>query len=100
MTTDNVTLRSANNQSNHRWAWVLTVLVGVGLLALAQALDQPAIRAEDGPERLTSRPRPTLPAVKPIAVGEEIQTGAGQRRRIVLPEGAVLYLNQNTTIKL
>lgn len=100
MAVDNVTSGCTNQYLKHCRAWVLTTLALFGVLALVQALNQPAVSAEAGPERLTSRSRPTPPAVKPLAVGDEIQTGSGQRRRVVLPEGAVLYLNQNTSIKL
>jgi hypothetical protein len=53
-----------------------------------------------GPEQLTPRPRPAGPAVHPAAVGETIQTLAGQRRRITLNDGSVLYLNQNTIVQV
>ena len=33
----------------------------------------------NGAERLTSRPRPALPKVKPIAVGDEVRTAPGER---------------------
>src|SRR6185369_4421400 len=36
----------------------------------------------------------------PLPVGEVTRTGAGQRRRLVLIDGSVLYLNQQTTVKL
>lgn len=49
---------------------------------------------------LTPRPRPTLPATKPTSIGESIQTASGERRRITLLDGSVLYLNQNTKIKV
>src|SRR5262249_42473919 len=75
-------------------------LTALGALALAQAFDRPVAGAEAVPERLTSRPRPSLPVDKPVSVGAEIRTGTGERRRVVLPDGAVLYVNQNTTLKL
>ena len=69
---------------------LLTLLVGTLILAA------PAAAAD----RLTSKPRPTPPAVKPLAVGDEVRTGSGQRRRLTLPDGSVLYVNQSTTLKL
>src|SRR5262249_25929842 len=37
------------------------------------------------------------PAVKRVPVGEELRTGSGQRRRVVLPDGSVVFLNQQTS---
>ncbi len=51
-------------------------------------------------DRLTPRHRSASPAAKPLAIGESIQTQAGQRHRVTLPDGSVLYVNQNTTAKL
>src|SRR5262249_55073429 len=50
--------------------------------------------------RLTARPRPPEPKAQPIAVGATVRTGAGERRRVVLPDGSVLYVNQNSSAKL
>jgi hypothetical protein len=50
--------------------------------------------------RLAARPRPPLPVVKVAAVGETLRTPAGERRRVGLPDGSVLYLNQNTTVSV
>ncbi|MCY2954955.1 MAG: VIT domain-containing protein [Planctomycetota bacterium] len=49
---------------------------------------------------LTPRPRAQSPAAKTVAIGDSFQTKAAERRRIVLPDGSVLYVNQNTTAKL
>src|SRR5262249_93640 len=51
-------------------------------------------------ERLTSRPRPPEREVKALPIGEEIRTATGQRRRAVLPDGSVLFVNQDTKIKV
>ncbi|HEV3025509.1 MAG TPA: VIT domain-containing protein, partial [Pirellulales bacterium] len=48
---------------------------------------------------LTARPRPETPAAKPIEVGATLVTKAGERRRVTLADGSVLYLNQNTAVK-
>jgi hypothetical protein len=69
----------------------LTVLSGLALV--------PA-RAERRPDWLTSRPRPAAPAARPLAVGDEVRTEARQRRRAVLPDGSVLYVNANSTVRL
>ncbi len=71
------------------------------LALLGAFLGLTALRAaEMSPDRLTSRARPAAPKVRPVALRTEIATGAGQRHRVVLPGGAVLYVNQNTTVKL
>lgn len=51
-------------------------------------------------ERLTSKPRPQSPDVKRLTVGEEIRTGTGQKRRAVLPDGSILYVNQQSKLKI
>src|SRR5262249_53553510 len=51
-------------------------------------------------DHLPARPRPPLPVVKVAAVGDTLQTPAGQRRRVALPDGSVLYVNQNTTVSV
>jgi hypothetical protein len=60
----------------------------------------PTVFADGTPGALTSRPRPALPGVKPLEPGAEVRTKAGERRRVVLPDGAVLYVNANTIAKL
>jgi ferric-dicitrate binding protein FerR (iron transport regulator) len=45
---------------------------------------------------LTPRARPPAPKVAPVRVGDWLTTKAGERRRVTLDDGSVLYLNQNT----
>jgi ferric-dicitrate binding protein FerR (iron transport regulator) len=56
----------------------------------------------DGPEseRLVARPRPDAPPVAKLSVGETVETKAGERRRLTLPDGTVVYLNENTKLTL
>jgi Tfp pilus assembly protein PilF len=54
----------------------------------------------DPGERLTSRPRPAAADVKPTAVGEEVRTGATQRRRLRLADGSVVYVNDRAEVKV
>ncbi len=49
---------------------------------------------------LTPRERPAAPAVAKLAVGESLRTAGGERKRVALPDGSVLYLNQKTEVKL
>lgn len=49
---------------------------------------------------LKPRSRPEAPKTEPIKAGESVATRAGEKRRLVLPDGSLLYLNQNTTVEL
>jgi len=63
----------------------------------------PGLPPETAPESLaglTPRPRPAVPPAPVLALGGSIQTKAGERRRLALPDGSVLYVNQDTTVKL
>ncbi len=51
-----------------------------------------------GNRGLTPRPRPAGPPLDAIAVEDSLETAAGQRRRVALPDGSALYLNQNTRV--
>src|SRR5439155_5279780 len=83
--------------------WRIRLRVGiVALISLVvlQVLNGSSARAEGLPDYLTSRPRPAAAAVAPIRVGEEIRTVPGERRRVLLPDGSVVYVNQNSRVKL
>src|SRR5262245_58426797 len=49
---------------------------------------------------LTPRARPEVAVAARLAVGDSLRTKAGERRRVATPDGSVLYVNQNTTIKV
>ncbi|HZY87780.1 MAG TPA: VIT domain-containing protein, partial [Gemmataceae bacterium] len=49
---------------------------------------------------LTPRERPAAPALAKLEVGGTVRTGAGERRRLGLPDGSVLYVDQNTALRL
>jgi ferric-dicitrate binding protein FerR (iron transport regulator)/tetratricopeptide (TPR) repeat protein len=51
-------------------------------------------------QQLTPRPRPPAPAPETVAPGATVRTGAGERRRVTLPDDSVLYLNENTTARV
>src|SRR5260370_12989012 len=51
-------------------------------------------------DKLLPRPLPDAARVQPLAVGAVMHTAAGERRRSTLPDGSVLYVNQNTTLRL
>jgi ferric-dicitrate binding protein FerR (iron transport regulator) len=49
---------------------------------------------------LTPRSLPPAPPVSRLAVGDTVQTRAGERRRLALPDGSILYVHQNTSLRL
>src|SRR5437870_2189729 len=58
-----------------------------------------AADAAPAPERLTSKPCPDAVAAPTLKVGDAIETGSGQRRRVMIEWGAHIYMNENTKIK-
>ena len=73
-------------------ASAVAALLGLALVT-APAADQPG-------ERLTSRPRRPAPAAKAVAIGEEVRTDATQRRRLLLADGSVVYVNAGADVKV
>jgi tetratricopeptide (TPR) repeat protein len=67
---------------------------GADLTGRAETPQRPTDRG------LTPRQRPPAPRAEMLDAGKEIRTQKGQRRRVVLPDGSVAYLNQNTVAKL
>ena len=61
--------------------------------------DVPAVRL---PAELLMkpRPRPVTPEVAVATIGQRLITTAGVKRRAVLPDGSIVYLDQNTTAEL
>src|SRR5208282_2083112 len=49
---------------------------------------------------LSPRPRPESKAARALTVGEEVRTGKGERCRLSLPDRSVLYVNDNSAVKL
>ncbi len=49
---------------------------------------------------LTPREARPDPKAERLSIGETIATQRGQRRRVALPDGSVLFINQNTTARL
>jgi ferric-dicitrate binding protein FerR (iron transport regulator) len=50
--------------------------------------------------RLTPQPLAPLPPVEAAALGTGIQTGPSERRRMSLPDGSILYVNENTSARI
>src|SRR5262245_38934203 len=97
---------------SRRFAWVLPVAAGVAILALAlqflpngkqpEPPDPSASSSAQvsGQEGVTPGERPNAPQAPVVALGQAIRTEAGQRRRVALTDGSVLYLNQQTRVKI
>jgi len=94
-----------------RWTLAAAVLLGIGfgLYRLAPRLgtvpNVPAGGEDLGSpigelDYLTPRRLASGDLRPPLAVGEQRQTGANERQRVALPDGSVVYLNQNTRVRL
>ncbi|HZU35594.1 MAG TPA: VIT domain-containing protein, partial [Gemmataceae bacterium] len=91
-------------------AVVLAIAVLVGLILTVPHLFQHGGTKHSQPQRATSepkRPDATRPAASQVtvkvptaAIGETVRTRAGEHRRVRLHDGSVLYLNQNTVVKI
>ena len=58
-----------------------------------------AVLPEDHGPIAVPQPVSVVVPVKPIVVGATIATRAGERRRVTLADGSVLYLNQKTEVR-
>jgi ferric-dicitrate binding protein FerR (iron transport regulator)/tetratricopeptide (TPR) repeat protein len=52
------------------------------------------------PARLTAAPRPAVGEAETLTPGVTLATRAGERRRVLLSDGSVLFVNQNTRLHL
>jgi hypothetical protein len=50
--------------------------------------------------RYVAQPRPQAAPPERLAVGQTIRTAARERRRVLLPDGSILYLNDQSTVAL
>jgi hypothetical protein len=100
MTPNPLPCQATARAAGRRLACSVTVLAAALGLNFLRSLNEPATSAEARPERLTARSHPTVPATKPLTVGEEVRTRAGERRRLVLTDGSVVYVNENTALRL
>jgi ferric-dicitrate binding protein FerR (iron transport regulator) len=50
--------------------------------------------------RYVAQPRPQAAAPEQLTVGQTIRTAARERRRVLLPDGSILYLNEQSTVAL
>ncbi|MBO0698484.1 MAG: FecR domain-containing protein, partial [Zavarzinella sp.] len=89
-------------------ACAAAVLVGIGLLIFrgphSRSPDQPtaALSTTDPAEEngLKARTKPEAPKTDALGIGQSVATKAGEKRRVSLPDGSLLYLNQNTSVVL
>jgi tetratricopeptide (TPR) repeat protein len=83
-------------------AAALLAAIGVGLYLTSP--DSPGVGkpSVSGVNLLTeggkAGPRPPVPPGEPLVPGQTVTTGAGERKRVVLPDNSVLYVNQNSVV--
>lgn len=95
-----------------RWRWRWAILPAAAAAAVVAFLlwdrDRKPTTPPLGPGAdtqlaqagLVPRPRIVAPRAPEMKVGAEIQTRAGERRRVSLPDSSVLYIDQNTHVHL
>ena len=76
------------------WSLLVTRTAEVARTAPPENTDR------QSPPPLTVLPRGRTPTLETLAPGSEVHTGAGQRRRVRLPDGSLLSLNENTAARL
>lgn len=91
-------------------ACAAALLIGLGLFVFnrgrqPETKNNTAIAANTFDESsllgsLKPRTKPEAPKTTAVAVGDTIETKPGEKRRVVLPDGSLLYVNQNTEIEL
>jgi ferric-dicitrate binding protein FerR (iron transport regulator)/tetratricopeptide (TPR) repeat protein len=103
--------------TRRRLGWAMaTAAAAAGIVLALHALDRPTkvnkdrpgdtqeVAVQPGPDQpsapgwLTPRPRAAVPEIA-VRVGAELTTGPGERRRVNLVDGSVLYLNANTKVR-
>ncbi len=85
-------------------AVLAAALVGLAWLLGAHS-NPPALPPTPAPaaeplDALTARPKAPAPTPQTLAVGQSVTTKAGDRRRLALPDGSVVYVNQATSVTL
>lgn len=80
------------------------VVVGLALFFVKRDRRDPEVtvaNTEPGSFRefgLKPRTKPAAPKTESVATGSTVVTTAGEKKRVALPDGSLLYLNQNTTV--
>jgi tetratricopeptide (TPR) repeat protein len=85
------------------------VMIAIGLVVYHRdrgpgVVDHPVAAATD-PDSwesvgLSARKKPEPPKTIALVVNDTVKTDPGEKRRVVLPDGSLLYLNQNTIVEL
>jgi hypothetical protein len=92
---------SLNRRYRRSFVILLAALGAFGLLFhFTGDPSAPAADAEPVKGALTSRPRPVTAPTVALAAGAEVRTAMGERRRVALPDGSVLFVNEKTVAKL
>lgn len=90
-------------------ACAAALLIGLGLVLYRGKHEQPipvrpvaSTTSTDAAEDngLKPKTKPEAPKTVALKAGEKFETKAGEKRRVTLPDGSFLYLNQKTTVEL
>jgi ferric-dicitrate binding protein FerR (iron transport regulator) len=106
-------------RGNQAWMWVAAAAVAAALVVAVLLPWQrwrsvnppnpgpsPSPSGQPGPNlfsqlgALTPRPQPPAKPAEKLAVGDTVKTGRAERRRLVLPDQSVLYVDRNTSVRL
>src|SRR5262245_62018122 len=96
-----------------RWlGWTMTVAAAAAVVGLIIYARRPWPRREVLPlqrvdpesvvswARLTPRAKGEAPKAQMLGVGENLRTELGQRKRVNLPDGSILFVNAETSLKV
>lgn len=90
-------------------ACAAAILIGLGLLIFhsSRMPNKPGVsnlpelaRIDYDEVGLKARKKPDAPKTAELAVGKSVETPPGEKRRVRLPDGSFVYLNQNTKVEL
>ncbi len=59
----------------------------------------PAVRMV-GHRGITPRQRAAAEKPEPVAIGSKLETASGERRRVTLPDGSALYIDENSAVDI
>jgi ferric-dicitrate binding protein FerR (iron transport regulator) len=92
----------SSNCCSYRPIALLVAVAGMaGIMALVARGDNPPVAKTALPAgALTSRPPSPAPPATRLTAGAGLRTKAGERRRLALPDGSALYVNENSNIEL
>src|SRR5262249_35580704 len=96
-----------------RLSWAMAAAAAVAVCAISWYVSRPSAPRQDGPTAtgqrskgnfaplaspffLTAKPRPESAKPETLEVGAALATAHGERRRVALADGSILFVNENT----